>query len=339
MGAITFEPGQLCDHLHEVVGYKAGVAISIDGLSKLLAGTTHADAPADSEQHGYRLRAEVYEDLYFTLLHKVGHTAVKHEGYGDVLRLHDRLRAEHGREFVEQLQEIYMAEVRAAMDVAVKDGSRVMDPTSVLRAAFDARGKAGLLAMGEMLETSENVWRLSPHNRSRWIEWTDVVSLDGIFTRATSPTQHGTFFDQRLIDFLSANTELIHKMHWRKFEELVAEKFHREGYKVELGTGQNDDGIDIRIWSPSEDSGGAGRLHLVQCKRQKTKVEKVVVKGLYADVEFQNAALGVLVTTASLSKGARQTISVRGYPIAEVDGRQVTQWLEALRTPGTGIVR
>jgi restriction system protein len=78
---------------------------------------------------------------------------------------------------------------------------------------------------------------------------------------------------------------------------------------------------------------------LVQCKRQKAKVEKVVVKGLHADVSYESADYGLIVTTSELSPGARATIEARGYPIQEVDRSGLEKWLQTLRTPGTGIVR
>ncbi len=127
-------------------------------------------------------------------------------------------------------------------------------------------------------------------------------------------------------------------MHWRKFEQLTAEFYERAGYKVELGPGGNDDGVDARIWLPDAPE-GAEPLGIVQCKRQRDKVEKVVVKGLAADVQFEGAAYGVVVTTSELSPGARATIQARGYPLVEVDRDGVRNWLATLRTPGTGIVR
>ena len=78
---------------------------------------------------------------------------------------------------------------------------------------------------------------------------------------------------------------------------------------------------------------------LIQCKRQKEKIEKVVVKGLVADVQYEGAALGLVVTTSELSPGSRNTISARGYSIKEIDRKGLSGWLQKLRTPGTGIVR
>lgn len=127
-------------------------------------------------------------------------------------------------------------------------------------------------------------------------------------------------------------------VHWRKFEKLTAEFFHREGYQVELGPGSNDDGVDIRIWRPDQKIEDYPHI-LVQCKRQKEKVDKVTIKALFTDVTHEGADYGLIVTTSELSPGAKTTIVARGYPIQEVERTGLESWLTRLRTPGTGIVR
>lgn len=339
MGALWFEAGQLADHLHELVGYKAGVAASLQELCDLLSGSEYPDVVLESEDQTVRIRSEDYEDLYFTILHKVGHTPEKHNGILDLFALTRRLGRENGEAFIETLQTIYSDGMHRLIEEAHQNGKKSLDPTSLIIASREALGLKGMEAMFEMIDTFERIRRLSPHSGGRWVEWANVIPLNGLFSRSSDKTAHGEFIDQRLIDFLSANSDLLFKMHWRKFEELVAEHFHRNGYKVELGPGQNDDGVDVRVWTPQQSESDAAQLHLIQCKRQKDKVEKVFVKGLYADVQFEGADLGVLVTTSSLSKGAKNTIHARGYPIEEVDGPKVVEWLAALRTPGTGIIR
>jgi restriction system protein len=127
-------------------------------------------------------------------------------------------------------------------------------------------------------------------------------------------------------------------MHWRQFEKLTAEFYERDGYKVDLGPGSGDDGVDVRVWKPDANPGDSP-LCIVQCKRQKDKIEKVVVKGLHTDVEFERAEYGVIVTTSELSPGAKTTILARGYDIEAVERDGVKGWLTRLRSPGTGIVR
>ncbi len=124
-------------------------------------------------------------------------------------------------------------------------------------------------------------------------------------------------------------------MHWRQFEGFTCEFFEREGFKVEIGAGRDDGGIDARIWSVNADE-FTPPLILVQCKRQKDKVGKTVVKALYADVAHENANSGLIVTTSELSPGAVKLKHARGYPVEQAQRHQLKDWLAKMRTVGTG---
>jgi restriction system protein len=75
----------------------------------------------------------------------------------------------------------------------------------------------------------------------------------------------------------------------------------------------------------------------VQCKRQKDKIDKMVVKSLFADVEHHKAQSGLIVTTSSLSKGARQVCIARNYPIQEANRDTIGKWVKGMRTPNAGV--
>jgi restriction system protein len=162
-----------------------------------------------------------------------------------------------------------------------------------------------------------------------------LLELQDLFESSQAPIGSGQFIDQRFVDFLAANIEQVRLINWRQFERLVAEYLHRQGYEVELGPGSNDDGVDLRIW-PAEPSADAPPLVIVQCKRQHSKVERVVVKGLWADIVANRATRGLVVTTSDLSPGAKQTIQARGYGIDVADGPAVARWVVEMRTPGVG---
>ena len=68
-------------------------------------------------------------------------------------------------------------------------------------------------------------------------------------------------------------------------------------------------------------------------------MDKIIVKGLYADIVHNEAKRGLIVTTSELSPGARTTITARGYPIEEINKTNIVEWLTKLRVPGTGIIR
>jgi restriction system protein len=147
---------------------------------------------------------------------------------------------------------------------------------------------------------------------------------------------YGSFFDQRFINYLSANFEKIGEIHWRQFEALAAEFFVRSGYEVDSGPGRIDGGIDIRVWKAKSLATDPPAM-LVQCKRQKEKIGKVIVKALWADVVDEGASSGLIVTSSTLSPGADTVRRARSYPIHVAARATLRSWVEQLRNPGKGI--
>jgi restriction system protein len=161
--------------------------------------------------------------------------------------------------------------------------------------------------------------------------------LEDLFRSESLTTFYGTFFDQRFIDYLAREFEAIDRINWRKFEGLVGEYFHREGFVVTLGPGRGDEGVDARIWPKDADAASRPPAMLVQCKRQQENVSKVVLKALYADVLHEKAESGLIVTTSALSPGAKKVRSVRSYPIKDADRSALRTWIAQMRSPGSGV--
>lgn len=186
-----------------------------------------------------------------------------------------------------------------------------------------------------MLDTCRAERHLDPWDQIERAFGNDLIELADLFDRSDTARPSGAFIDQRFIDYLYANLDDVAQIHWRQFERLVAEYLRRQGYFVELGPGRNDDGVDIRMW-PTEPQPGQPPLVIVQCKRQRAKIQKVLVKALWADVQATSAGRGLVATTSMLSPGAASTIAARGYGIDVADRHAIRQWLEAMRTPRTG---
>lgn len=336
MGSIVFGPKVLSDNLTEIAGYKAGLAMSIEEICDHLTGTSFPDVVRDGETSGVRLRSEEYEDLYYNLLHRIGYTRELYLGPSvELARLFHRFKAN-------AVELDFYMQVSATMSHFMRNGipngeSTTTDPSAILGEIKRVFGSIGVKIAIEMYEIINRGIRMNPHC-GIGNEWINPLKLKGLFKGTDQQPEKGRFIDQRYIDYLSNNHDRIGEMQWRQFEKLTAEYYERDGYKVDLGPGSNDDGVDVRVWKPDanpEDS----PLCIVQCKRQKNKIEKVVVKGLHADVQFERAEYGVIVTTSELSPGAKTTISARGYDIQTVERDGVKGWLTKLRTPGTGIVR
>ena len=125
------------------------------------------------------------------------------------------------------------------------------------------------------------------------------------------------------------------EINWRKFEALTCEYFKKQGYHVEIGRGRNDGGIDARVWKFKEDKGNPPMI-IIQCKRQKSKIEKVVVKALWADMVYEKAESGLLVTSSQVSKGAITDCIARGYNIRFAERDTLDNWIKTMRTPYKG---
>lgn len=337
MGSIIFAPESLADSLTETTGYKSGLALSVTELCDHLSGTRFPDIIQASEADAVRLRAEDYEELFYKLLHRIGYTSDEYDGDITGISLHHKYKDTAPDEWAGVTELFSMIMPGLLTETAVK-GLKSIDPSPLLQTCFDKYGRLGLdMAMERITIINQGI-HLSPHSILRYIEWTSSIKLSTLFKGGSGEPEFGRFIDQRFINYLSKNQDRLSEMHWRKFEELAAEFYHSEGYQIQLGPGSNDDGVDVRVWKPGQATTDNPHC-LIQCKRQKAKVEKVVIKGLHADVSFEGAEYGLIVTTSELSPGAKNTIAVRGYPIREVNRASLSGWLERLRTPGTGIVR
>ena len=111
-------------------------------------------------------------------------------------------------------------------------------------------------------------------------------------------------------------------------DEVVS--FHGRGYHEELLLR----GRLVR-WPGDEDPAGPPAI-IIQCKRQRSLVSKIIVKSLYADVLDSGAASGLIVTTSRLAPGAKAVCRARGYPIGEADRGTVRRWVSEMRKPGLG---
>lgn len=336
--ALNFSPGNFNEYLADLTGYKVGLALTLEELYDHLNGMEgYADIARQSELSGIRLHSTEVESITYRLMHRVGYTDQEYDGdHTGVWRFH-KYRKSGQFELYENVSTIWIEMMPSMMEAAQKSTGG-LDPSPYLMRCAKAFGRTGLDMAMEQIKVLDMALRMSLFRTPQAETWDDQVTLAQLFQGAQHTAKEGAFIDQRFIDYLSVNKDRIPEMHWRRFEELTAEFFQREGFRVDLGPGSNDDGVDVRVWKPDSEP-GAAPLCLIQCKRQKAKVEKVVIKGLFADVQWEQAEYGVIVTSSTLSPGAKTTIEARGYPIRAIERDAVSKWFEQLRTPGTGIIR
>jgi restriction system protein len=339
MGGMWFDPEVLGDSLSETAGYKSGLALSIEEMCDHLVGTGYEDTLCSSETHSVRIRSEDYDDIFYKLLHRIGYTKEEYNGDVTGIGLFHKYRGTKLEPINEGVQKLFVEIWPLIMQKKMDSGSKLLDPTPYVKSAFDKYGRVGVDMAMEQIKVMDQGMGLSPHSGMRYKEWNNIETLKSLFKGGSGSPEEGKFIDQRFINYLHANQERLTEMHWRKFEELTAEYFDRQGFTVELGPGSGDDGVDVRVWKEGQDENEDTPHIIIQCKRQKKKIEKVVIKGLYSDMKFFKSDYGLIVTTSELSPGSRETITARGYSIEEVDNSGVKSWLTALQKPGSGIVR
>ena len=334
MGAIWLSSMSIAGHLGELVGYKAGLALTRGELAKHLVDALDIqDIVLAAEDRLVRVRSEEYEAAVHGLLYRVGNIPTPHPLPPGLATYR---RFEHDRTHSKVLEKV-LARCIELLDeeIANTTPGTSLDPSQLLLTVTTEFGRTGFNIAMALLEELVLGQQASPWVRRRWFDWDDTAQLRDLFLSESLETQYGTFLDQRFIDYLARNFRRIDEIHWRKFEGLAGEFFERAGFRVDLGPGRGDGGVDVRVWAPADDV-AKPPLVLVQCKRVKQKVSQVVVKALWADVSDEGARSGLIVTTSSLAPSAETVRTARGYPIAAVERRTLQSWIEQLRSPGSG---
>lgn len=336
MAGIWFRYGEFTNYASEIVGYKAGLALSKDNLSAYMQEVY----PSSNIDEIFRLRSEELEAIISNILYRVGHYSDP-DPLNPLMKLslrwgHPKSKDKYSKEGKDILNHFILKDYPKQIEL-IQQGKqeKTINPLPILEYAIRKYGQVGKELAILIMENYNESLNRSLLNELRRTEWKDTVELRELFETQNLETLHGTFFDQRFIDYLARNNHHVGKINWRKFEGLTCEFFEKSGFRVEIGPGSNDDGVDARVWPKQQDKNLPPAI-IIQCKRQKEAIEKIQVKALYADILQEKAESGLIVTTSVLSPGAKKTCVARDYPIYAVDGTKVKQWISLLRTPGTG---
>ena len=128
---------------------------------------------------------------------------------------------------------------------------------------------------------------------------------------------------KRLLD-RQRSLDSIRDLHWRRFEELVAEAFRRDGFTVIENPGAGaDGGVDIRLRK-------GGERYLVQCKNwRKQRIGVATVREMFG-VLVAESARGVFVVCSGTFT-AEAVRFARGKPINLVDGDALMEMVARVR--------
>jgi restriction system protein len=114
---------------------------------------------------------------------------------------------------------------------------------------------------------------------------------------------------------------------WKRFEDVLAEAYRRQGYQVVemLGSGA-DGGVDLLLRKD-------GHVVVVQCKRWRGKPVSVqIVRELYGVMIDQRAAAAKIVATTSFTPDA--VAFAKGKPIELVDSKALLRLVRDAQTSG-----
>ncbi|MGE6758802.1 restriction endonuclease [Corallococcus interemptor] len=308
----------------ETVACRSGILLTDHDVRSLVQGTPLEqwtevfDRPQDAE---IRVRPEFVEDFVRVLRAAIGN--LPDATPGGILSMR-RLKRLADRDI--DITPIFDA-ISSLMDSGRHksiDEQFVKEVISITRMPFEVVAEV-VLALADHQERDS----LIMHPMSS--EWDGARPLSDLFSGETVPKDPERYFEQRFIDFLVAQGERLDKMHWRNFERLTAEYFHRKDYAVVLGPGSKDGGVDIRLW-PKDADKSLPPLMLIQCKRYKrdTLVELEYVKALWADVSFEGAQGGLIATTARISPDGKRIAEARKYALSFAENESVKDWTRSM---------
>ncbi len=337
MGSIHFSPGSLPETVAEIVGFKAGLALSGQEIEQHISKDEFREYWRSSLEGSLRIRSEEFEALVLNIFKNLGNISDD-----SPMSLTARLLISDSEPISKKIRgqvvDIILKWLPDATTKAAGSHSKTIDPTSVLVDIKKKFNREGVEFAIKYLHALNERMHRNPWSGIRRIDWSDVEELRSLFESESLTTKYGNFVDQRFIDYLQENQRQLGAIHWRKFEGLTAEFFAREGFHVVIGKGRADGGVDIRVWPDAKRAENSPPLILIQCKRQKDDVEQVIVKALWADVIAEGATSGLIVTTSRVAPGAKRVCTARSYPIKAIERETLGAWLDAMRTPLTGYV-
>jgi hypothetical protein len=148
------------------------------------------------------------------------------------------------------------------------------------------------------------------------------------FSRLVAPDLAGVHLG--VFEYFASHRHGIRALHWRALEELVGAAFEANGFRVTLGPGRADEGIDLRLL---EHAVYGDLLTTVQVKSGKTPVRLHYVQALAAASELEGADHGLFVTSSrflpGVNKWAEQWTRQTGRRLSLATASEVGDWCQA----------
>ncbi|EOO25032.1 hypothetical protein ICM_05980 [Bacillus cereus BAG1X2-3] len=118
-----------------------------------------------------------------------------------------------------------------------------------------------------------------------------------------------------------ANREYLEKMDPRKFEYLIADLFHSQGYRAQVTPCSNDGGKDIILWKDDE-------VKFVEVKRYtKEFIGRPYIQKLHSAIIDGEAKGGYFVTLSHFNENAQQYAANKNIEL--IDGNDLIDMLNS----------
>ena len=98
--------------------------------------------------------------------------------------------------------------------------------------------------------------------------------------------------------------ELLNKLEWKRFEEVVSEYYSIIGYRSEVTRMGADGGVDILLYQQE----GETPVIIIQCKSWSKRVGVNAVRELYGVMASEQIGYGVFATTSDYTNEAREWV-------------------------------
>lgn len=134
--------------------------------------------------------------------------------------------------------------------------------------------------------------------------------------------------DAGLIQFLQRNPKQLHEIHWRAFEELIAELLKGFGWSVQLTEPTKDGGYDLL--GIHKDVSGVSSAWVIECKRWEAsrKVGIEIARSLYTIKNEMRVSGAMLATTSDFTAGVKRFKASR-YDFELINYEAIVEWLNA----------
>lgn len=136
--------------------------------------------------------------------------------------------------------------------------------------------------------------------------------------------EFSSLYDE-IFAWFSKKQEDFYRLSPRQYEVIIDGILRNNGYRTQLGTGQADGGVDIRLYS-NEVIGEA--VTLVQAKRyaEHLPVGLEAIQALSAAVEDERANRGLFVTTSRYLPGAKEFAARQNRKLTLATNEDLARW-------------